>query len=359
METFLSFRQVAFAAIVLASLAACNRKTATAPARPIGKPIEVRAPLGLPPVPVSKDNPVTAETVALGRKLFYDPKLSAGDKLSCASCHNPLLGFSDGRRVSVGVDGHTGQRNAPTVVNAVYNRLQFWDGRAKDLEDQAAGPIANPIEMNQKHDVCASRVDSDPAYKAAFDRAFGPGPVTMDKIQKAIGAFERTIVSGNSAFDRYFYGGDKTALSPAAVRGLEIFRDPQKGNCAVCHTIGEKYATFTDGQFHNIGIAVASAGTLVDEGRYKETKQEADRGRFRTPTLRNIALTAPYMHNGGFRTLRSVVDFYAGGGNSNPWLDKEMKPLSLTRQEREDLVAFLESLTGEMPRDVGPPSRSK
>jgi cytochrome c peroxidase len=357
METFI-LRKVAVVAL-LSVAAACTQKTATAPARPIGTPIEIKPPLGLPPLPVSPDNPPTAETVALGRKLFYDPRLSAGDELSCASCHNPLLGFSDGRRVSVGVDGHTGQRNAPTVVNAVYNRLQFWDGRAASLEDQAAGPIANPIEMNQKHDACAARIDGDAAYRAEFARAFGPGPVTMDKIQKALAAFERTLVSGNSPFDRYFYGGDNTALSPAAIRGLEIFRDPQKGNCAVCHTIGEKYATFTDGNFHNIGIAVASAGTLSDEGRYTQTKAEADHGRFRTPTLRNIALTAPYMHTGGFRTLRAVVDFYAGGGNSNPWLDKEMKPLSLTRQDREDLVAFLESLTGEMPPDIGPPPRTR
>ncbi len=352
-----ALRKVAVAALLLASVA-CTSKQPEPPAKPIGKPITLKAPLGLPPLPESPD-PVTAETVALGRRLFYDPKLSAGDKLSCASCHNPLLGFSDGRRVSVGVDGHTGQRNAPTVINAVYIRLQFWDGRAPSLEDQAAAPISNPVEMNQKHDVCASRLNDDKSYVAEFERAFGPGPITMRKIQKAIADFERTIVSGNSPFDRYFYGGDKTAMSPAAIRGLALFRDPEKGNCAVCHTITDKHATFTDGNFHNIGISVASAGSLVDEGRFEQTKLEGDRGRFRTPTLRNIALTGPYMHTGGFRTLRSVVDFYAGGGNSNPWLDPQMKPLSLTRQDRDDLVAFLEALTGELPPDIGPPTRTR
>lgn len=324
--------------------------------RPVGAPMQIATPLGLPPVPVPADNPVTAETVALGRKLFYDRKLSTNDVLSCASCHNPQFGFSDGQRVSTGVEGKTGTRNAPTVLNAAYGTNQFWDGRATSLEEQSAGPIANPIEMNQKHDVCVSRLNEDPAYVAEFAKAFGPGPITMGKIEKALASFERTAISGNSQFDRYEYGGDKTALSPAAIRGLAIFKDKNKGNCVTCHNIGSKHALFTDGKFHNLGVGVNAEGELVDQGRFVHTKLETDTGSFKTPTLRNIAQSAPYMHDGSLKTLRDVVDFYAGGGNSNPHLDKDMKPLNLTRAERDDLVAFLESLTGETPPDIGPPS---
>jgi cytochrome c peroxidase len=337
-------------------LSACNRKAAVVE-NPVGAKLEIAAPLGLPPVPVPADNPVTAETVALGRKLFYDTRLSADDSIACASCHNPQFGFSDGRKVSVGVGGHAGARNAPTVLNAAYAPVQFWDGRARTLEEQAAGPIANPIEMNQTHDACASRIGSIPEYTAEFEKAFGPGPITITKIEKAIAAFERTVISGNSPFDRYRFGGHKTALSPAAIRGLAIFEDKAKGNCATCHTIEEKYALFTDGKFHNLGVGINSEGELTDVGRYEHTKSESDRGAFRTPTLRSIAKTAPYMHDGSLKTLRAVVDFYAGGGNSNPALDKDMKSLNLTSQERDDLVAFLESLTGELPPNVGPPLR--
>jgi cytochrome c peroxidase len=339
-----------FIAVALATVS-CGRKDE----RPIGAAVPIKAPLGLPAVPIPPDNPVTVETVALGRKLFYDRKLSATDSVSCASCHNPLLGFSDGRKVSAGVEGKTGKRNAPTVVNAAYGTIQFWDGRAADLEEQAAGPIANPVEMNQTHDVCVSKLNSDAAYTAQFAKAFGPGPITMGKIQKALASFERTVISGNSAFDRYQYGGDHSALGSAAIRGMAIFTDKAKGNCVTCHTIDLKYALFTDSKFHNLGVGVDSEGELVDLGRFEQTGAEADKGAFKTPTLRNIAKSAPYMHDGSLKTLREVVDFYAGGGNSNPHLDKDMKSLNLTRAERDDLVTFLESLTGEMPPNIGAP----
>jgi cytochrome c peroxidase len=339
-----------FIVIALATIS-CGRRDE----RPIGAAVPIKAPLGLPAVPIPANNPVTVETVALGRKLFYDRKLSANDSVSCASCHNPLLGFSDGRKVSTGVEGKTGKRNAPTVVNAAYGAIQFWDGRAADLEEQAAGPIANPVEMNQTHDVCVSKLSSDAAYTAEFAKAFGPGPITMRKIQMALASFERTVISGNSAFDRYQYGRDDTALSPAAIRGMAIFTDKAKGNCVTCHTIDLTHALFTDGKFHNIGVGVDSEGELIDLGRFEQTKVEADKGAFKTPTLRNVAKSAPYMHDGSLKTLREVVDFYAGGGNSNPHLDKEMKSLELTGAERDDLVVFLESLTGEMPPDIGPP----
>ena len=343
---------------LLTYVGACGRPvvTSTPVERPVGQAIAIHAPLGLPPVPIPTGNPPTSATIALGRRLFYEVKLSADASLACASCHNPTLGFSDGRKDSTGVGGKLGHRNAPTVLNAAYSPRQFWDGRAPSLEEQAGGPIANPIEMNQAHDVCVSKLDSDPSYKAAFESAFGPGPVTIGKLEDALASFERTLISGNSRFDRYQYGGDKHALKAAEIRGLEIFRDEKRGDCASCHTIGDKYALFTDGKFHNIGVGVNDEGDLVDLGRYDETKVDADKGAFKTPTLRNIAATAPYMHDGSLKTLKDVVEFYAGGGNSNPYLDPKIKTIHLSGLERADLVAFLESLTGDAPQDSGPPT---
>jgi len=320
--------------------------------RPVGVVTEVRPPLGLPPVPVPSDNPITRETIALGRKLFHDRKLSMNDTVSCASCHNPRAGFADGMKTSLGIDGKTGTRNAPTVLNAAYASIQFWDGRAASLEEQSAGPISNPLEMNQGHDVCVAKLEADPTYQAEFKKAFGPGPITIGKVQKAIASFERTLLSGNSSFDRFEFGGDKSALSPAAVRALAIFKDRKRGNCITCHTIDKAHALFTDGKFHNLGVGVNSEGELTDLGRYDQTKVDADKGAFKTPTLRNVSKTAPYMHDGSLKTLRQVVDFYAGGGNSNDHLDKDIKSLNLSASERDDLVAFLESLTGEMPPDA-------
>ncbi len=327
--------------------------------KPIGAPIEIKAPLGLPPVPVPPGAPETAETIALGRKLFYERKLSLDNTLACASCHNPLFEFSDGQRHSTGVGGKVGVRNAPSVVNAAYASAQFWDGRARSLEEQAGGPMENPIEMNQAHEVTVSKLAADAGYRAQFEKAFGKGPVTMGRVTEALGAFERTLISGNSEFDQYEFGGNSNALSPAAVRGLAIFRDPKRGNCAACHTINKSYALFTDGKFHNIGVGVNDEGELTDVGRYGATKLEADKGAFKTPTLRNAAKTAPYMHDGSLKTLKDVVDFYAGGGNSNPYLDKEIKTIKLSGRDRADLVEFLKSLTGEMPPNAGPPENTQ
>jgi cytochrome c peroxidase len=244
----------------------------------------------------------------------------------------------------------------PTVVNAAYMPLLFWDGRSPSLEAQSAMPIANPIEMGQGHDILVSHLNADPEYKAAFQRAFGPGPATLGKVEKAIASFERTLISGNSPFDRYEYGGDKKAMSPGShSRPSGVFESAGRQLCAACHTIGPKYALFTDGKFHNTGAGVDGEGNLLDVGRFAETKLEADKGAFKTPTLRNVALSAPYMHDGSLKTLKDVVDFYAGGGNSNPEQDPQMKKISLTGPERADLVAFLESLNGQMPADAGPP----
>ena len=322
--------------------------------KPIGAPIQIDAPLGLPPVPIPMHNPETAEGVALGRKLFYERKLSRDNTLACASCHNPLLGFTDGQKHSTGVGGKIGTRNAPTVINAAYFPSLFWDGRAASLEDQADKPIANPIEMGQGHAVWVTKLDADSAYKAAFQKTFGPGPATVGKVTKALAAFERTVISGNSPFDRYQFGGDKKGAQPGGHSRAGDFHEIRRGAIARPATRStQKFALFSDGKFHNIGVGVNGEGELTDLGRYNETKVESDKGAFKTPTLRNVTETAPYMHDGSLKTLKSVVDFYAGGGNSNPYLDKEIKEIKLSGKERADLVEFLQSLTGEMPPGCG------
>lgn len=334
----------------------CQRSQTPGGSKPIGHPMAVQVPLGLPALPVPADNPVTAEAVALGRKLYFDRRLSTDDTVACATCHDPKKGFTDQQRFSTGFHNQQGTRNAPTVLNAAYNPQQFWDGRAASLEEQAGGPIANPVEMNQNYDVLVAKLQADAEYPALFEKAFGPGTITLEQVKRAVASYERTMLSGDSAFDRYQYGGDKTALSPAAVRGLAIFTDKARGNCTTCHPIGEKSALFTDGKYHNIGVGVNAEGELTDLGRFDATKVEADKGAVRTPTLRNIALTAPYMHDGSLKSLPAVLTYYAGGGNSNPYLDKEFKPLRLNKAERDDLLAFLESLTGTMPADAAPPA---
>ena len=275
--------------------------------------VDIKAPLGLPPVPIPADNPPTLQTIALGRKLFYDFTLSKDNTVSCASCHNPKIGFTDGLAIARGFRGALGTRNAPTLLNTAYSPVQFWDGRAPSLEAQSADPMAAASEMNQTHDVSVSKLEADPAYRQEFAQAFGPGPIDLLRIQKSLASFERTLLSGDSAFDKYQYGGDKQALSPAAIRGLALFQDPKRGNCAVCHTIDATYALFTDGKFHNIGAGVNGEGDFTDLGRFGSTKLATNKGEFKTPTLRNVALTPPYMHDGSLSTLRDVVDFYAGG----------------------------------------------
>lgn len=295
------------------------------------KPHTLPAPLGLPPLTVS--TMPDASQIALGRKLFFDPKLSADGTISCASCHNPDTGFADARRVSLGVGGKAGSRNAPTVLNAAFWSSQFWDGRAATLEAQALGPIENPVEMNHRPEALVARLEADAAYVQAFG-----GKVTIDKVTRAIAAYERTLLSGNSPADRYLYGGDKSALSDAAALGLKVFGR----NCVQCHTMGAKSGLFTDQSFHNLGVGMNPEGELTDAGRGK--------GQFRTPSLRNVARTAPYMHDGSLKTLREVVDFYIGGCNSNPNLDPLIRPLELSAAERDGLIAFLESLNGDLPR---------
>jgi cytochrome c peroxidase len=211
--------------------------------------------------------------------------------------------------------------------------------------------MANTLEA------AVAKLAADPTYPAEFEKAFGPGPITYDRAEKAIACFERTVVAGNSPFDRWYFGHDEKAMSESAKRGFKVFSDPNKGNCTACHEIGKEYALFTDNKFHNIGVGADFQG-ITDQGRYEVTKNEADRGTFKTPSLRNVALRPPYMHDGGLKTLKDVVDFYIGGGNSNANLDKRIRALDfLSAEERADLVSFLESLTGELPSNVGPPEK--
>lgn len=348
---------VALIGVVIASPHPRRRDSASA--KPIGTPVEIKVPLGLPPVPFPADNPPTDETISLGRRLYYDPALSVDNTVSCATCHGPEHGFSDGKPVSNGVQNKTGTRNSPTVFNSAYFELQFWDGRAPSLEKQAEGPVQNPVEMAHTLKGVEDRLNADPSYREQFAAAFGPGPITYEMVENSIASFERTVVSGNSPFDRWKYGHNEKAVSASVKRGFLVFTSKTKGNCAACHLVGKDYSLFTDNKFHNIGVGV-DLGNINDDGRYTVTKDEADRGAFKTPSLRNVAQTAPYMHDGSIKTLKDVIDFYIGGGNSNAQLDKEIHVLDfLTGQERADLLAFLESLTGEMPPDAGPPARTK
>ena len=328
-------------AVVLMAVSSCS-----SPSRVVGKTVAIEAPLGLPAVPIPADNPPTAESIELGRKLFFDPRLSGDDTVSCATCHNPQLSFSDGLPGSKGIGKKIGRRNAPTVLNAAYDSTLFWDGRAASLEQQAGFPIANPDEMGQSHELSIKKFEKIPEYKKEFELVFGPGRLTIDKIEMALASYERTLLSADSPFDRYLYRGDKSAMTAEAIRGLAIFTDKKRGGCSTCHTVDETFSLFTDGKYHNLGAGIGKDGELTDLGRYEVTKVNADKGAFRTSGLRNVAKTAPYMHDGSLKTLKAVVDFYDGGGSSNPYIDKEIKELKLTERERADLVAFLESLTG-------------
>jgi cytochrome c peroxidase len=324
--------------------------------RPVGKPVEIKAPLGLPPVPIPADNPPTEETVALGRRLYYDPIISVDGTISCASCHAPEFAFSDSRPVSEGVGKKLGTRHAPTVINSAYSNLQFWDGRAASLEEQALGPMANPVEMAHTLDGVVKRLRADPKYPSMFKKAWGTDQITIEMVAKSIASFERTVLAGDSPFDRFMYGHDSRALSLAAQRGMIVFIKKNKGNCKVCHSFDKDYSLFTDNEFHNLGVGADTRGNLNDVGRYAITKNEDDMGCFKTPTLRNLANRGPYMHDGSFPTVKDALAHYVGGGNLNSHLDKEIHSLdALTLDERDDLMQFLDSLNGKLPANVGPP----
>lgn len=309
-----------------------------------------QVPHGLRPLAVPADNPVTPEKVELGKMLYFDPRLSSDNSVSCASCHDPQKGWSNGAAVATGIRGLKGGRSAPTIINAAYQQFQFWDGRAWELEGQALGPIQNPIEMDMKLDALVEKLNKIDGYRERFQRVFGTD-ATPEAIAKAIACFERTILSGNAPYDR-FKAGDKSALSEAAQRGMQVFFN--KAHCSACHTP----PNFTDGGFHNLGIGIHA--TNPDVGRFSETKLLGDRGAFKTPTLREIARTAPYMHDGSLATLEDVVEYYVKGGTPNPQLDEEIFPLKLSDQEKTDLVTFLkEGLSSSEYPDIAPPELPK
>jgi len=335
-------------------------------------------PLGLPADTwdyyVPRKNPMTPAKIELGRKLFFDARLSVDGRISCASCHDPKLAFTDGRAVAEGIAGRRGSRNSPTLLNAMFNTGQFWDGRADTLEDQALQPLVNPLEMgNDSHDEVVKRLRAIPEYRAEFQSVFG-SEVKIELVGKAIAAYERALVSGDSPLDR-FVAGDQNAISEAAKRGFALFRG--KARCSRCHTFSDALPFFTDFNYHNTGVAANNpnfdklsrqAYAVIDTDKAKEVidalaKQEGgqelgrvlityqlfDIGSYRTPSLRNIALTAPYFHDGSAKTLADVVKFYNAGGRRNINREWDLDALALTEDEQRDLIAFLESLTGRPP----------
>ena len=338
-------------------------------------------PLGLPPIPVPEDNPQTVAKIELGNKLFHDKRFSATGEVSCANCHAVEKAFTDSPLVvSEGINKLTGTRNAPTVLNAVYMRAQFWDGRSPSLEDQALHPFINPVEMGLKdHEPILAIVRSDPEYVKAFQSVFAKSgnDITMKEVTRAIAAFERAQVVGNTPFDRWYFKGDENALTDAQKRGFEVFVN--QGRCVSCHVVEQTQALFTDSKFHNVGVGInaiqndvpvlageyiraQATAAEVDQrvlsdkksselGRFAVTRTFDELGAFKTPTLRNIALTAPYMHDGSLKTLRDVVVHYNNGGVTvaddpvNDFLSGGIRPLALTDKEIDDLVAFMEALT--------------
>ena len=330
-------------------------------------------PLGLDStnIHIPDDNPMTELKIELGRLLFFDKRLSIDNTTACASCHSPATGFSDGKIVAVGIEGRQGPRNSPSIINRVSNSTQMWDGRLGSLEEQAKGPIVNPLEMGMPSlDAVVAKIGAIKGYQQLFDEAFGES-VNIDTMTKAIASFERTILSGDSKWDRY-QAGDESALSKKEKRGLELFDG--KARCNQCHSGWN----FTDEKFHNIGIGWDKR--VVDMGRFMATGVDSDRGAFKTPSLRDTDATAPYMHDGRFYTLEEVIEYYNDGAIQNPYLDPEMvrpdltleetleryssgddtkplpvKLLNLTSRERDDLLSFLLALSGRGWQQIQPP----
>ena len=360
-----------------------------------GESLKEGPPLGLPPAPIPEDNAQTPEKIALGETLFNDDRFSTTGEVSCATCHDAAKAFTDSPlSVSEGIDKKTGTRNAPTVVNAVYMKTQFWDGRSPSLEDQSLHPFVNPVEMGLKdHQPILDIVRTDPDYVKAFKEVFGKAgdEITMTEVTKAIAAFERTQVAGDSPFDRWHYGGEQGAMTEAQVRGFEIFVNA--GRCVSCHRIEQTQALFTDSRFHNIGVGINRIQGEVPElagaflkaeatasevdvrvltdartseiGRFAISRTFDDLGSFKTPTLRNTAVTAPYMHDGSIKTLRDVIVHYNNGGVTNEgdpvndFLSGGIRPLKLTDEQIDDLVAFMEALTSPQFAELAEEAKGK
>ncbi len=319
----------------------------------------------LPPLPIFPENPVTPEKVELGKKLFFDRRLSGDGTMSCATCHNPETGYSDGLAISLNYPTTKNWRNSAAVINLAYNSVFFWDGRATTLEEQAIFPVMSAFEMNQNLDYLEEELKEVPAYVEAFQKIFG-GEITRERVAMALAAFQRTISSGNAPVDRYL-NGDKRALSPMQKKGYEIFTG--KGDCVKCHN----GPNLTDNKFYNLGVPddpaivndprVSATRRFTakvsgykayrtlreDPGRYLVTKNRKDWKAFKTPTLREVALTGPYMHNGVFETIDEVIEFFNKGGGNDPNKTPLLKPLHLTDEEKRALESFLrEALTGDL-----------
>ena len=290
-------------------------------------------------VPDAPDNPMTPAKVELGRALFFDPRLSGNGTVSCATCHNPALGWSDGLKTGVGINGTVLGRATPTIVNMAYNTQFMWDGRKKSLEDQALGPMKTPEEMRTDFPAALQLLRSTDGYIAMFSKAFPGEAIGEENIAKAIAAFERTVVSKDSRFDRWL-SGDRKAISAQEYLGYQVFNDPERGNCANCHG----GPNFTDNGYHNIGLKPIDG--KVDEGRFAIRALASMKGAFKTPTLRDVALTAPYFHDGSAATLMEAVEHYNRGGDDKGNLSKEIRPLNLNSAEKDALVAFMMALNG-------------
>jgi cytochrome c peroxidase len=345
------------------------------PLQQLGVPVELTRE-AIPP-----DNPQTPEKISLGQRLFFERRLSVDGTVSCSTCHDPQLAFTDRKPLSVGIKGRVGQRNAPTILNALYNKTQFWDGRVNTLEEQAANPIVNAFEMGHPNlDAAVAQIASVEEYQQAFQRVFGRPPNGPDLL-RAIASYERTQLSFDSPFDR-FSAGDNNAIDASAKRGWELFNT--QARCNKCHALMETQrdvTVFTDNDFHNIGIGIIrhnvvalarQAEQLIKSGdtaaidraaiqtdmsalgRFLITKQEKDTASFKTPDIRNVLVTGPYFHDGSQETLWDVMDHYnKGDGLHNPWLDEDMQPLALTETDIDDLVAFLASLTSASYKEQG------
>ncbi|TGN08568.1 cytochrome-c peroxidase [Leptospira ilyithenensis] len=283
-------------------------------------------------------NPTTPDKIALGKMLFFDPRLSGSNWISCATCHNPSLGWSDGLSKGLGHGMLKLGRNSPTIINASFGALQFWDGRAPSLEEQAKGPIQSPGEMNQNPEELVQELKKIPAYVDLFHKTFPKEGLTFDNIANAIASFERTIVSKNSPFDKW-RSGDATAVSDSAKRGFDLFNS--KAKCILCH----QGFNFSDNGFHNIGLKEEEG--VIDVGRFEHLPIKVLKGAFKTPTLRDITLSGPYMHNGMYNNLEEIVEHYDRGGDNKENLSPNISPLGLSEEEKKDLVAFMKTLTGD------------
>jgi cytochrome c peroxidase len=339
-------------------------------------PPTTTAPLGLPAAPVPADNPQSAEKIALGRKLFFDRRLSFNGTMSCAMCHVPEQGFTSNElATALGVEGRSLRRNAPTVLNVAYHPVLFHDGREHSLEQQVWGPLLAANEMaNPSIGQVVARIRALEDYRGLFERSFGGRAATVETIGQAIAAYERTLVSGGSRFDRWRFGGEASALDATEQEGFRLFTG--KARCAACHLVGERTALFSDFRFHNTGVGwrrvygapdrvrvelapgvfaeverkaidALFEPPLPDLGRFEVSVDPADRWAYKTPMLREVALTAPYMHDGSIATLEDVVEFYDRGGVDNPGRSPLLAPLRLAPDEKAALVAFLKTLTGE------------